>query len=140
MMERTMPKDFQGNPPEEQNGKHKIELRAPWTDGVQRIHMYPSNVINSADGVLARRFLAERSALHELYIKETEKTKRFGYGLAAILLAIACLVPIFAPAGRETTSWIISAALFVFSAGSMGFTTIWLKMKKREMRVSSNQH
>jgi hypothetical protein len=126
MMERTMPKDFQGNPPEEQNGKHKIELRAPWTDGVQRIHMYPSNVINSADGVLARRFLAERSALHELYIKETEKTKRFGYGVAAILV--------------ETTSWIISAALFVFSAGSMGFTTIWLKMKKREMRVSSNQH
>ena len=83
-------------------------------------------------------FVKERSRVHEAFIRETEKTKRLGFGLAAALLALACVIPVFAPVGRETASWWVSVALFVFAAGSMGYTTIWFKMKKREMKLTKS--
>ena len=84
----------------------------------------------------AREFIERRSALHEIFIRETEKTKRLGFGLAAILLMIACIVPVLAPDGREKIAWAISAALFVFSAVSMGYTAVWLKMKRGQLKLT----
>src|SRR5216684_338872 len=82
-------------------------------------------------------FIAKRTELHQTFVRETEKTRRLGLLLTACLLALGCCIPIFAPLGRETLSWWISAALFVFAAGAMGFTTIGVKMKKRELRLTS---
>ena len=83
------------------------------------------------DGPSNQTFITERSRVHETYILETEKTKRWGYGLAAILLAFAFLVPVFAPAGRETVSYMVGLALLIFSAGTVGYTRVALKGKKR---------
>lgn len=87
----------------------------------------------SASG--ARDFITVRAALHKTYIQETEKTKRYGYTLAAGLLALGCLIPIFAPAGRETASWFVGAALLVFAAGSMGYTYVRVKPKEHEFSL-----
>jgi hypothetical protein len=115
--------------------RHRISVSAPWGD---RCIQSLRQVLHSDSELVGGRFLQERSRVHEAFIRETEKTKRLGFGLAAALLALACIVPIFAPEGRETASWWVSAALFVFSAGSMGYTTIWLKMKKREMKLTKS--
>ena len=84
-------------------------------------------------------FIAQRTKLHETFIRETEKTRRLGLLLTACLLALSCCIPIFAPSGREIQSWWISAALFVFAAGAMGFTTIWIKMKNGALRLTGSQ-
>ena len=84
-------------------------------------------------------FIQERSALHAMFIAESEKTKRLGLVLAAGLLALACIIPIFAPAGREMVSYWISIGLFVFSAGAMGFTKIYLRTNEQELTLSSTR-
>jgi hypothetical protein len=76
-------------------------------------------------------FVRERTAAHTEYIRQTEKTKRTGYGLAAGLLAIAIVIPVFAPSGRETVSWITSATLALFAAGAFGFSRLKLKAFKQ---------
>jgi hypothetical protein len=83
-------------------------------------------------------FIAKRTELHKTFICETEKTRRLSLLLAAILLVLACCIPIFAPAGRETLSWWIGLALFVFAAGAMGYTAIVIRTKKRELRLTSS--
>lgn len=102
-------------------GSH-IELSTPWG---RICSAGPPKTIEEANA-----FIHERSVLHALFITETEKTKRLGLSLAACLLALACIIPIFAPAGREVTSYWISTSLLVFSAGSMGFTKIFLNAKE----------
>jgi hypothetical protein len=61
--------------------------------------------------------------------RSDDKTGRLGFGLAATLFGLACVVLTFTPEGRETISWIVSAALFVFSAGTVSYTMIRLKNK-----------
>jgi len=113
-----------------------IWLSAPWSNGASNLVNYIGQPVDDVSLAVAQQFVRERTEVHRSYIEQTEKTKRFGYGLAAGLLAIACIVPVITPPEREDTSWITSAALFVFAAGSMGYTTIWLRMKKREMKLS----
>ena len=105
-------------------------LSTPWGGDCGRYLRGPENES------VTKTFLEARSNVHATYILETEKTKRMGYGLSTLLLAIACIVPIFAPAGREVLSWWMSAALLVFAAGAMGFTRISLHAKKNQLRVS----
>jgi hypothetical protein len=115
-------------------------MSVPWSDG-KNVAMGSTKC--SASGAnsseFGRQFVDRRSDVHETYVRECEKTKRLGYALAAGLLALACIIPVVAPQGRETISWMLSACLFVFAAGSMGYTNIWLKMKKREMMLRNGQ-
>jgi hypothetical protein len=83
-----------------------------------------------------REFVFERTDLHKTYVLETQKTKRVGLYLAAALIGLACLIPVFAPEGREIISYGLAMTLFVFGAGSMGFTTIKLAAKKRKIAIS----
>jgi hypothetical protein len=76
-------------------------------------------------GIDPNEFVAERSRVHETYIREHEKTKRLSLTLSAILLAVACLVVVFAPEGREVIAHGVGVALFITSAGAAGYTKIW---------------
>ena len=131
----------------EDTRQRRIELSPPWlvrgnANVIRTIEGSETARCTRTGGLLSEaadaEFVKERTRLHEAYIHETEKTKRLGYGLAAALLALSCLVPVFAPAGRETTSWWVSFALFVFAAGSAGYTNIWLKTKEREISLKSD--
>lgn len=90
----------------------------------------------TSDPEAGKLFLETRSQLHALYIRETEKTKRTALWLAAGLLALACLIPVFAPVGRETISYWVSIALFVFAAGAMGYSSISVKGRERSFSLS----
>jgi hypothetical protein len=105
-----------------------IRLSVPWA-------AEPTNEGHSMEAFLAAQFVEERSRVHETFIRETEKTKRLGYGLAASLLATACILPVFAPVGHEVISWWISASLFVFAAGAMGYTHVSAKLKDRQISL-----
>ena len=70
------------------------------------------------------------------YIRETERTQRLALCLAAGLLALACVVPIVAPEGREVISYWTAMALFVFAAGAIGYSRISLNTKKRLLNLS----
>jgi O-antigen/teichoic acid export membrane protein len=49
---------------------------------------------------------------------------------AAILILGAAVSVLFAPAGRETVSYWIGAALVIFAAGAMGYKRVWGKSSK----------
>lgn len=83
-----------------------------------------------------KTLIVRRSRVHETRIRETERTTRRGYMLATALLGWASAIPIFAPLGREIPSWWISAALFVFAAGAMGYTHISAKTKQKQFSLS----
>lgn len=124
------------------NGKSegRIELSVPWTRRSGNIASQSARFKNAADfsnEEFAKLFVEQRSQVREAFIRETEKTKRLGYGLSAILLGGAFIVPVVAPLGRETLSWWVSAALFVFAAGAVGFTNVSLKTKEQKLNLSS---
>lgn len=101
--------------------------------------MYPANVATrfySEEGMEA--FVRARTELHALYIRETQLTRRIAMSIAGGLLALACLIPILAPAGRETISYWIGLALFVFAAGSMGYSSIRIATEKRRLSLSQD--
>lgn len=124
-----------------QSPKNKINLTAPWAKDLPPIHLEEtpaeiargdipvSQYVSVASDALGAAFLQERSRVHETYIKEQERTKRIGMILAAILILAAAALILFAPAGRETLSYWIGAALVIFAAGSMGYQRIWGKSK-----------
>ena len=71
--------------------------------------------------------MKERTRLHEIYIREESRNKRIGLVLAFLLILFASLIVLFAPAGRETISYWIGAALIIFAAGTAGFGRVWGK-------------
>lgn len=113
--------------------RNRIQLGTPW--GGSNIRF---NQSQEAEVVL-EAFIRERTAAHTEFIRQTEKTKRVGYSLAAALLAIAIIIPVFAPAGRETMSWITSAALALFSAGAFGFSKLKLQAFKQSFEAESRK-
>ncbi|HZL62791.1 MAG TPA: hypothetical protein VFC32_10885 [Pseudolabrys sp.] len=127
----------------ESDGKSEgwVELSVPWTRGdvgLQNAQFYSrnNNAANFSDEEFAKLFVKQRSQVHEAFIRESAKTKRLGYGLSATLLGGAFIVPVFAPLGRETLSWWVSAALFVFAAGAVGYTKVSLKTKEQKISLS----
>lgn len=78
-------------------------------------------------------FVRERSAVHTTYILEVQKTRRLGIVCASVLLLIAVVVPVFAPSGREQISWVVSAALFAFAVGAIGYSEASVRGKKRSI-------
>lgn len=129
----------------------RIELSVPWgrgNIGSQSARLYPPNSMpyegrrNLADvkyeNDFAKVFVQQRSQVHETFIRESEKTKRLGYGLSAALLGGAFVVPVFAPLGREALSWWVSAALFVFAAGMAGYTRISVKTKEQNINLAGS--
>src|SRR5205085_4310092 len=106
--------------------KKEIRLSTPWFGrasrgdiGAQRFKYFFSNSMpvirgegNIISGDYAQKteetFIRERSQVHQEFIREQakthreiERTKRTGLWLAAILIAIACILPVFAPEGWE---------------------------------------
>jgi O-antigen/teichoic acid export membrane protein len=88
-----------------------------------------SNIAGLPSAESAEEFIRERTRLHELYIREQERTKRIGLVLAAVLILAASALVLFAPTGRETLSYWIGAALVIFAAGAMGYKRVWGKSK-----------
>ncbi len=124
--------------------KTEITLTPPWTtvmDGQHRIFAtrVEKQSARSDSSDLEALFLQERSRLHELYIREKEKTRRFTIGLSAGLIAIAALMPLFAPQGRETLSYSLAAVLIVFAAGAVGLQTLRMKYKEVDIKLSTEE-
>jgi hypothetical protein len=87
-------------------------------------------IVNVARGLsdsATESFVKERTRLHELYIKEQERTKRVGLILAAVLILAAAATVLFAPKGREVLSYWMGAALVIFAAGAVGYKRVWGK-------------
>ncbi len=107
-----------------ENGS-SIRLSAPWggNQNISNIAYIPDE--SSPD--IHSNFVKERTRLHEVYIREQARNKRIGLVLAFLLILSASLIPLFAPAGRETMSYWIGAALIIIAAGAAGFGRVWGK-------------
>ena len=97
------------------------------------------NTMRGLSEKLTQTFLQERTRLHETYIKEQERTKRIGMIAAMILILGAAALILFAPAGRETLSYWIGAALVIFAAGAMGYPRVWGKSKNISFGADQDQ-
>jgi hypothetical protein len=127
--------------------RNQVILTVPWSDGRNSGDFKSNGGAEFSDGgwgsapLVASQptteFIQARTHLHEVYILQMNKTKRLGLTLSAALLVIACILPIFAPQGRETLSYFISLSLLVFSAGAAGFTSIWFKTKLKEIKFDA---
>ncbi|WP_036305042.1 hypothetical protein [Methylobacter tundripaludum] len=127
--------DDKKRPNRTENGS-KISLSTPWggtqssernarTRGKRNVLYTPISEESSPD--IHNNFVKERTRLHEIYIREESRNKRIGLVLAFLLILFASLIVLFAPAGRETISYWIGAALIIFAAGTAGFGRVWGK-------------
>lgn len=112
----------------EKSESNQVRLSVPW-GGHQGYRNVMSNIAGLPSAESAEEFIRERTRLHELYIREQERTKRIGLVLAAVLILAASALVLFAPTGRETLSYWIGAALVIFAAGAMGYKRVWGKSK-----------
>ena len=111
------------------NRKKKIELGTPWGEtNLMSVCFSPRET---------EVFLTKRTRLHELYIKEQEKTKRISLILAVLLILIAVALLIFAPKGKETLSYIVCGILFIFAAGTVGYGRIKGKIPFAEFEADN---
>jgi lipopolysaccharide export LptBFGC system permease protein LptF len=94
-----------------------------------------SKVNNEQDEKLV--FIKERTRLHELFIKEKEKTKRITLILAVILILAAVFLFIIAPKDKEIFSYIVCGILFIFAAGVFGFARVKGKLPFTEFEVDT---
>ncbi len=81
------------------------------------------------------KFISERTRLHETYIQEEARTRRWMLVIAAILFLASVAVVLFAPAGRQTLSYWLGGTLFVLSAGAAGYKRIWGKTKDKSIKL-----
>jgi hypothetical protein len=96
-----------------------VRIHNPWNGLEQTLH----DASDRVTGV----FIAERTRLHELYIREQARNKRIALILAAILMLASGALITFAPKGREKLSFWVGGALVIFAAGSAGFGRVWAK-------------
>src|SRR5262245_31207130 len=115
--------------------RNEVNLAAPWAALTELgLGSYANlircrSILGDSSAAALEAFITERTKLHETYIKEQERTKRIGMILSVILILGAAALVLFAPAGRETLSYWIGAALVIFAAGAMGYQRIWGKSK-----------
>lgn len=110
-----------------------LRLSVPWMSEAPNVG--PPESMGTEN---TKEFIRARTELHREYLRELQRTRRLGLCLAAGLLALACLIPVFAPTGREAISSWIAIALFVFAAGSMGYTSIKFASDKRRLDVTKD--
>jgi len=103
-------------------GNH-VSLSAPW--GRRQLQ----HVMGIEDPEAVENFVKERTRVHELFIREQEKTKRLSLFLSSVLVLSAGLIVLFAPQGRETLSYWIGAAILIMAAGAAGYKRIWGKTR-----------
>ena len=110
------------------NSEKKIILSTPWTGTENNTCVAQGGGITNIGSCLNPKeseiFIIERTRLHELYIKEQEKTKRISLISAVLLILIAAVLLIFASEGKETLSYIVCGVLFIFAAGAVGYGRI----------------
>ena len=82
------------------------------------------------------RFVEQRSEVHKEFIRQAEITKRWGMATACLCVVASAAVLVFAPEGREITSYVVGAALVVLAAGAFGFTKASASNGKNKVKVS----
>jgi hypothetical protein len=121
-----------------ESGKATFKRFSRGSNAVQHGEFLTSPMtLDSDDPEVMKLFLERRMRVQESFIRETEKTRRTALWLSAGLIALASLVPVFAPAGRETISYWVSIALFVFAAGAAGYSVVRIKGRLREITASN---
>jgi hypothetical protein len=123
--------------PIKQDDNSEISLSAPWDDG--GCSQVLRNVSVALPKRMAESFVKERTRVHELYIREQERTKRLGLILAAVLILAAAATVLFAPQGREALSYWIGAALVIFAAGAGGYKRVWSKTGNSSFGADQDQ-
>lgn len=124
----------------EKSDRNEVRLSPPWGAGSQIVRVQQmASVSNHLQSALAEEFVKERTRVHELYIREQERTKRIGLVLSAVLILAAAAMILFAPSGRETLSYWIGAALVIFAAGAGGYKRVWGKTKNMTFGADQDQ-
>lgn len=124
------------------NGKpNRVNLSVPWSDLAScTLHEVLHNSLDATTSDTISSFVRERTRLHEIYIREQEKTKRVGLILAAIMILGAASLVLFAPQGRETLSYWIGTALVIFAAGAVGYRRLWSKTNGSSFGADQDQN
>ena len=99
----------------------RVLMAAPWSLGRHESDAAPPRFL--AD------FVHQRSKVHETFIIQQARNKRLGLILAFLLILFAAGIVVFAPAGRQSMSLWVGAALVVFAAGAAGYARVWGKTK-----------
>jgi len=109
--------------------KGQISMSTPW--GGDNIAGNKNIICQAGEGSeeVLNDFVKKRTKVHEVYIREQEKTKRISLILAVVLIIVAAILLMFAPEGKETVSYWICGVLIVFASGAVGYKRVWGKSK-----------
>jgi hypothetical protein len=118
--------DAPDNQPDKNRPTTSVRLSNPWDQPPQTADFH--DMATPPQGFL-RSFVNRRSAVHETYIIQQARNKRLGLILAFLLILFAAGIVVFAPAGRQSMSVWVGAALLIFAAGAAGFGRVWGKTK-----------
>jgi len=118
----------------------EIGITAPWEAVCQFTGQNTrlSGFRSLDDLEIQKVFLQERSRVHETFIREDQKTKRLSLLIVFLCVVCACLVLMFAPAGRENLSYGVAAALVIFAAGVSGFRLLRASAPGVKLDVSTD--
>jgi hypothetical protein len=113
----------------------RLSLEPPWHE-VKANFACLCSAQGHVDPNVLCSFIATRTQLHQVYIEQTETTKRISLGICAGLIVIAAILQVVAPPGKEAMSLWIGCALLVFAAGVMGYARVSVKSKAGHLTVS----
>jgi len=88
--------------------------------------------VTGQDPATVRKIVKDRGEYHY-------RVFRLRYLTAAVLVIAAVVIPIFAPPGRETLSYMASAALLLALAGMFGFSRIRLGKGRTSIEVEADE-
>jgi len=124
----------------EDKSKGKISMSTPWGGTNQGATSINSCHVREGSTETLNDFVEQRTRVHEVYIREQEKTKRISLILAVVLIVVAAVLLLFAPTGKETVSYWICGALIVFASGAVGYKRVWWKSKVFSFGADQDQN
>lgn len=135
--------------PAEQSQMQEVRITPPWVARFPRnskhiqCMSFADKGYNEGDKQASieslNNFVAVRTGLHSQYITQLEKTKRISIITCAALIGLSILLPVFAPDGRETVSYLGAAALVVLAAGVAGFSTLSIRALRSRLELSRTE-
>jgi hypothetical protein len=120
----------------------QVHLSPPWGD--HSLKQTLGRVIRLGDKTEDKlvmdysSFVDRRSETHEVYIRETERTKRVALIVAGAMIIVAAALVTFCPADRMALTLGLGVSLVVFAAGVVGFARIRVVARHDQIDLSAS--
>ena len=127
----TRKQGAKGNDAPPEIGESTISLSVPWSsfrNRGRRPHIQGNVQTGTSHNIeVTKRFIQERTRVHEIYIKEESRVKMLGFVISALMFTVSAIILIFAPPDKEALAYALAGVLVIVAAGVAGFSVVRVK-------------